>query len=127
MFQRRAHLVPSFSFGENEVYDQVDNPRGSKLRTFQDYLRKFIGLAPVLLKGRGIFQYTFGFIPNRRPITTVGNETFAMFTMNKYITCFSKNLTYSWCSDSCRESFQPYRRADRRFARRLHRKTRRTI
>jgi len=69
--QNGAHLVPSFSFGENEVYDQVDNPRGSKLRTFQDYLRKFIGLAPVLLKGRGIFQYTFGFIPNRRPITTV--------------------------------------------------------
>lgn len=69
--QHGAHLVPSFSFGENEVYDQVNNPRGSKLRKFQDYLRKLIGLAPVLLKGRGIFQYSFGIIPNRRPITTV--------------------------------------------------------
>ena len=74
MLQCSAHLVPSFSFGENEVYDQVNNPRGSKLRKFQDYLRKLIGLAPVLLKGRGIFQYSFGIIPNRRPITTVGNE-----------------------------------------------------
>lgn len=69
--QHGAHLVPSFSFGENEVYDQVSNPRGSKLRRFQDYLRGLIGLAPVLLKGRGIFQYSFGIIPNRRPITTV--------------------------------------------------------
>lgn len=64
--------MPSFSFGENEVYDQVDNPRGSKLRNFQDYLQKLIGLAPVLIKGRGIFQYSFGIIPYRRPITTVG-------------------------------------------------------
>lgn len=72
-FCYRAHLVPSFSFGENQVYDQVNNPRGSKLRKFQDYLQKTIGLAPVLIKGRGIFQYSFGIIPHRRPITTVGN------------------------------------------------------
>lgn len=66
-------MVPSFSFGENEVYDQVDNPRGSKLRSFQDKLQKKMGLAPVLIKGRGVFQYSFGIIPYRRPITTVGN------------------------------------------------------
>ncbi|XP_059353584.1 2-acylglycerol O-acyltransferase 2-A-like [Daphnia carinata] len=78
-----AHLVPSFSFGENEVYDQVDNPRGSKLRSFQDYLQKMIGLAPVLIKGRGIFQYSFGIIPYRRPITTVvGKPIFVERTGN---------------------------------------------
>ena len=36
------------------MYEQVNNPRGSKLRDFQDYLQKAIGLAPVLIKGRGI-------------------------------------------------------------------------
>lgn len=82
-------MVPSFSFGENHVYDQVDNPRGSKLRNFQDQLQKMIGLAPVLIKGRGIFQYSFGIIPNRRPITTVGmlfNSSFYQ-QMNIFIIC----------------------------------------
>lgn len=69
-----AHLVPSFSFGENEVFDQVNNPVGSRVRRLQDSLQKIIGLAPVLIKGRGIFQYSFGIIPNRRPITTVVGE-----------------------------------------------------
>ena len=75
-FFHRAHLVPSFSFGENEVYDQVNNPNGSRLRQLQDYLQKMIGLAPVLIKGRGIFQYSFGIVPYRRPITTVGKKCF---------------------------------------------------
>lgn len=31
----RVSLVPVFSFGENETYDQVANPPGSLLRKFQ--------------------------------------------------------------------------------------------
>lgn len=31
----RTHLVPSYSFGENELFDQYPNPRGSRLRTIQ--------------------------------------------------------------------------------------------
>lgn len=35
-----ASLVPVFAFGENELYKQVDNPKGSKLRAFQEKVKK---------------------------------------------------------------------------------------
>ncbi|KAM7235997.1 hypothetical protein CapIbe_013183 [Capra ibex] len=66
-----ADLVPIFSFGENDIYEQVENSPGSWLRWFQDQLHKSIrGSIPVFY-GRGIFQYSFGLMPYRRPITTV--------------------------------------------------------
>lgn len=68
----RASLVPVFSFGENEIYDQVSNPEGSKLRSLQNSFKNVMGFAPPLIKGRGLFQYTFGYIPFRHPIHTIG-------------------------------------------------------
>ncbi|XP_062904815.1 2-acylglycerol O-acyltransferase 2-like isoform X1 [Mobula hypostoma] len=69
-----AHLVPVFSFGENELFDQVENPPGSTLRAVQDRLQKLMGLAMPLFHARGIFQYSFGLIPFRKPIYTVVGE-----------------------------------------------------
>lgn len=69
--QAGTPLVPVFSFGENNLYDQVDNPRGSRLHRFQEQLRRRIGLAPVLPIGRGLFQYSFGLAPRRLPIAVV--------------------------------------------------------
>ncbi|CAG0904095.1 unnamed protein product, partial [Darwinula stevensoni] len=66
-----ASLVPVFAFGENEIYDQVDNPEGSWLRKFQETCRSWIGMAPALFQGRGFFQYSFGIIPYRKPINVV--------------------------------------------------------
>ncbi|CAF2682380.1 unnamed protein product [Rotaria sp. Silwood2] len=63
-----ASLVPVFSFGENDLYEQLANPRGSKLRSFQLLLKNMTGYTMPLLKGRGIFQNYFGFMPKRRPI-----------------------------------------------------------
>jgi len=67
----RSPLVPVFSFGEPDLYDQVDNPRGSRMYKIQESLRKVIGIAPVIPIGRGLFQYSFGLIPRRRPVTVV--------------------------------------------------------
>jgi len=64
-------LVPSFSFGESFIYDQVPNPEGSWVRRIQDTLQHVVGFAPVLFIGRGIFQYNYGLLPNRKPITLV--------------------------------------------------------
>ncbi|XP_070605653.1 LOW QUALITY PROTEIN: 2-acylglycerol O-acyltransferase 2-A-like [Erythrolamprus reginae] len=64
-------LVPMFSFGENELFDQVENPKGSWLRWTQERLQKVMGVSLPLFHARGIFQYTFGFIPYRKPIYTV--------------------------------------------------------
>ncbi|XP_058161960.1 2-acylglycerol O-acyltransferase 2-like [Dasypus novemcinctus] len=66
-----AALVPIFSFGENELYDQVKNLPGSWLRWIQNRLQQVMGFSLPLFHGRGVFQYSFGFVPYRRPITTV--------------------------------------------------------
>ncbi|NP_001089961.1 2-acylglycerol O-acyltransferase 2-A [Xenopus laevis] len=66
-----ASLVPVFSFGENELFDQVDNPRGSWLRKIQEKLQKMMGVALPLFHARGVFQYSFGLIPYRKPIATI--------------------------------------------------------
>ncbi|XP_014118453.1 PREDICTED: 2-acylglycerol O-acyltransferase 2-like, partial [Pseudopodoces humilis] len=64
-------LVPVFSFGENELFRQVPNPPGSRLRRLQLRLQKVLGVALPLFHARGIFQYNFGLLPFRRPIHTV--------------------------------------------------------
>lgn len=66
-----ASLVPIFSFGENDLYDQVSNPPGSPLRKWQTKMKDLMGFAPPLFRGRGVFQYSFGLLPQRRPINTV--------------------------------------------------------
>ncbi|KAJ0055560.1 hypothetical protein NL108_005411, partial [Boleophthalmus pectinirostris] len=66
-----AHLVPVFSFGENELYDQMENPSGSTLRRVQNRLQSIMGLALPLFHARGVFQYSFGLMPYRKPINTI--------------------------------------------------------
>jgi 2-acylglycerol O-acyltransferase 2 len=50
-------LVPVFSFGETDLWDQFDNPEGSLLRKFQDKIREITLFNPPALIGRGIFTY----------------------------------------------------------------------
>ncbi|XP_038617985.1 2-acylglycerol O-acyltransferase 2 [Tachyglossus aculeatus] len=69
--QYGAPLVPIFSFGENELFDQVSNPSGSWLRWVQERLQKVMGISLPLFHARGVFQYSFGLLPYRRPIYTV--------------------------------------------------------
>ena len=64
-------LVPTFTFGEAAIYDQLSNHEGSLIRKVQDYLQNVMGFAPVVFFGRGIFQYNFGLIPHRKPMTLV--------------------------------------------------------
>lgn len=71
-FLYRAYLVPVFSFGENELFNQVSNPRGSRLRAFQNKLMKILSFAPPLFFGRGILPSLIGIVPYRRPVCTVG-------------------------------------------------------
>jgi len=66
-----ASLVPVFSFGENDIWDQVDNSEGSIVRKFQDKMKQYITFMLPLIQGRGFFQYNFGLLPFRRPIHTV--------------------------------------------------------
>ena len=64
-------LVPCFSFGENFIYEQAPNHGGTKLRRFQDMVEKVLSFSPPMFYGRGVFQYNYGFVPYRKPITVV--------------------------------------------------------
>lgn len=69
----RADLVPVYSFGENEVYQQVIFEEGSWGRWVQKKFQKHIGFAPCIFHGRGLFSSnTWGLLPYSKPITTVG-------------------------------------------------------
>ena len=71
---RSTPLVPIFSFGENDLFEQVRNPKGSWLRQLQHRLQQIMGISLPLFHARGIFQYSFGLVPYRRPICTVGKS-----------------------------------------------------
>ncbi|XP_054719010.1 2-acylglycerol O-acyltransferase 2-A-like [Uloborus diversus] len=66
-----ASLVPVFAFGENEIFEQVDNPQGSILRVIQDKIKTWFRLPTPVIRGRGIFQYSFGYLPFRKPIHVI--------------------------------------------------------
>ncbi|RVE50481.1 hypothetical protein evm_004906 [Chilo suppressalis] len=64
-------LVPVFSFGEPDVFRPMSNPQDSLMRRFQEWVKRYTGISPLFPIGRGMFQYTFGVLPLRCPITTV--------------------------------------------------------
>nr|XP_046237447.1 2-acylglycerol O-acyltransferase 1 isoform X2 [Scatophagus argus] len=73
-----AQLVPVFSFGENELFDQMENPTGSPLRKLQNRLQSIMGVAMPLFHARGVFQYSFGLMPYRKPIHTIVGKPIAV-------------------------------------------------
>lgn len=79
-----ADLVPVINFGENDVYSMEDRwveshvlrklismirSEENAIKQFQKKFLKAAGFAPPLFYGRGVFQYTFGLMPYRKPIT----------------------------------------------------------
>ena len=76
-------LVPIFSFGENDLFEQVRNPKGSWLRQLQHRLQQIMGISLPLFHARGIFQYSFGLLPYRRPICTVGKSFLGTLSLAK--------------------------------------------
>lgn len=54
-----------------DIWNQVANPKGSKLRNFQETFQKYFSFAPPLFHGRGVLQYTWGLMPHRRNIVAV--------------------------------------------------------
>ena len=69
-----SYLVPTFSFGELSLFsNMLLNPKGSFVRNLQEKIcDKITWPFPILFSGRGIFQYSFGLLPKRHPITVVG-------------------------------------------------------
>ncbi|XP_009571320.1 PREDICTED: acyl-CoA wax alcohol acyltransferase 2, partial [Fulmarus glacialis] len=77
--QHGAYLVPSFSFGENDLFRQVVFEEGSWMRSIQQRFQKMMGFAPCVFYGRGLTSVqSLGFLPYARPITTVVGEPVAV-------------------------------------------------
>jgi len=68
--QTGAALVPMWGFGENNLYENmaIDSPT---IRRWQQRIQRALTFAPLLVAGRGVFSYTGGLMPRRRPITVV--------------------------------------------------------
>ncbi|KAJ9051071.1 diacylglycerol O-acyltransferase 1 [Entomophthora muscae] len=66
-----ADLVPVFGFGENQLYDQIENSAGSWTRAIQTRIKHTFGSTLPLFYGRGIFTYNFGLLPHRQPLTVI--------------------------------------------------------
>lgn len=94
-----AQLVPVFSFGENDLYDQMENPIGSSLRKFQVAVKNYFGFTVPVFSGRGIFNYTIGLMPHRKPVATIGKLLLSEFlteNFQQFSKCgFQCNLHYT--------------------------------
>ena len=98
-------LVPVFGFGENDLYHQVANPVGSRLRRLQTLMTKVLTFSPPLFHGRGVLNYTFGLLPFRHPVNVVGqsvspsidliNVFFTFFNVFLFFACFLFKKTLS--------------------------------
>ncbi|KAI9019448.1 diacylglycerol acyltransferase-domain-containing protein [Phycomyces nitens] len=69
--KQQARLVPVFSFGENDLFDQLDNSKGSPVWKFQKKMQALLGFTLPLFHARGIFNYDVGLMPFRHPVVTV--------------------------------------------------------
>ncbi|XP_017462598.1 PREDICTED: 2-acylglycerol O-acyltransferase 2-like, partial [Rhagoletis zephyria] len=65
-----ASLVPVISFGENDLFTTMHEEE-SLYNRIQEKIIKAIGFPIPAFYGRGLFQYSFGIVPFRKPITTV--------------------------------------------------------
>ena len=65
-----ASLVPMWGFGENNLYMNLADGHPT-IRKWQRRIQRVLTFAPLLVQGRGVFSYSSGLVPHRRPITVV--------------------------------------------------------
>ncbi|EEB16858.1 Diacylglycerol O-acyltransferase, putative [Pediculus humanus corporis] len=64
-YKNGASLVPSISFGEPDLYEQVTFSEGSFLKKVQMQFKKATGVAPLIFHGQ------FGLMPHKKPLNVV--------------------------------------------------------
>jgi len=69
--QHGADLVPVFSFGENDIYEQMPNEKGTTVYALQRKFQSIFGFTLPLFHGRGLLNYNLGLMPYRRQIIAV--------------------------------------------------------
>lgn len=64
-------LVPTFAFGEADIYKLSRPPPGSYGYAFQQWMKRTFHFTLPFFSARGVFIYDFGFLPYRTPINIV--------------------------------------------------------
>ncbi|CEF61038.1 Diacylglycerol acyltransferase family-containing protein [Strongyloides ratti] len=105
-----ADIVPMYNFGENDVYEQIPNERTSFIRQIQMKICHKFGFIPPIIRGRGIFNYSFGMLPHQnpiycvmgKPIEVIQNDTPTEAEIEelyqKYIDCLKKLFNNYKCA-----------------------------
>ncbi|XP_040851889.1 diacylglycerol O-acyltransferase 2-like protein 6 [Ochotona curzoniae] len=82
-----AYLVPSYTFGENELHNQTTFPEGTWIRFFQKHFqnigKRILGINFCTFHGRGLTRGSWGFLPFNRPVTTVVGEPLPIPRINR--------------------------------------------
>ncbi|KIO27297.1 hypothetical protein M407DRAFT_14918 [Tulasnella calospora MUT 4182] len=78
-----ASLVPVFSFGENDIYDQLSNEKGTTIYKMQKTFQRIFGFTLPLFHGRGLLTYNVGLLPFRHPIVSVVGRPIAVIQSDK--------------------------------------------
>ncbi|KIM68235.1 hypothetical protein SCLCIDRAFT_20629 [Scleroderma citrinum Foug A] len=69
--QHGADLVPVFSFGENDIYQQMPNEKGTTIYALQKRFQRMFGFTLPLLHGQGLLNYNLGLLPYHCRIVSV--------------------------------------------------------
>ena len=67
----RISLVPVISYGENEIFGQIEPSQDGWVRKFQVRVLETGRVSNPLWFGQGLFGFKYGIVPFKRPITTV--------------------------------------------------------
>ncbi|KAF7723745.1 diacylglycerol O-acyltransferase 1 [Apophysomyces ossiformis] len=81
--KNQASLVPVFSFGENDLYEQVDNTKGTRIYSIQKKIQSIFGFTMPMFHARGIFNYDVGIVPFRHEIVTVVGKPISVPKLEK--------------------------------------------
>ncbi|KAH7918005.1 DAGAT-domain-containing protein [Leucogyrophana mollusca] len=102
--QHGADLVPVFSFGENDIYQQMPNEKGTTIYALQKQFQSMFGFTLPLFHGRGLLNYNLGLMPYRRrivsvigrPIHVVRCEKPSLEEVTRVQTMYIEELTRIW-------------------------------
>ncbi len=120
-----ADLVPVFSFGENDVYEQLSNEEGTKIYALQKRFQSLFGFTLPFFHGRGLFNYSIGLMPYRHPIVSVGKSSSSPRNPARHAErtdLRAWRLLDSGQTGACQTEPQPDQGRDRRGADAIHRR-----
>ncbi|XP_004694486.1 PREDICTED: acyl-CoA wax alcohol acyltransferase 2 [Condylura cristata] len=76
--QHGVSLVPAYSFGETELYDQHIFTPGGFINSFQKWFQSWIHIYPCAFYGRGFTENSWGLLPYAKPVTIVVGKPLPM-------------------------------------------------